>query len=264
MRIRRITMVSTVLLAVALAVGGYWVRRGLHAGPTLHRVELDNGEIVDGLLFPLHENAYVLQTRDRSRIIEATDMRSVDGEPVPTLPASGDVVIAHETFEEILPTGEVEVRSAIRHRNTGTEPVRRLEWGMAPHELAYLDSFRMLDVFGHSMAVQVVGDRPNGGKRVQVDLVRPLLPGEETWYTSRFRYPLAPDHEGEVWTYRHMGDYPESRLVTRSVLLPEGAEIVAIDPEPLYKTMVDGQWLVVWRRFFLRGDEIPWEIQFRP
>ncbi|MDH3215085.1 MAG: hypothetical protein OEN01_02185 [Candidatus Krumholzibacteria bacterium] len=266
MNARRIVMFTSLVVLTGLAAVAIWLRVATHAGPELHRIELRDGEHIEGLLFPLNEPVYVVQTESRSLITNADDIRKIDGNPVSRqgLSVSGDVVIVHETFEEILPTGEIDVRSSMRYRNSGSAIVHELRWGMAAHELKYTDSYRVLDVFGNSMPLQVVGDQDHGGKWVKVDLVRPLLPGEETWYTHWLREPPSPLREGEVWTYRHVGDYPESRLVTRSVLLPGGAEILAVTPKPLHQLQVDDRWLVVWRRFFFRGDTIPWEIRFRP
>lgn len=264
MKSRRALLTVSLVVVVALTVATLWMRLGLNAGPTIHMVELENGELVEGLLFPLHERLFVIQSEDRSIIVDADQIRGVDGERIPGVSVSGDVVTVHQVFEEILPTGEIDVRSSMRHHNTGTKPMHELRWGMAKHELEYLKTYEMLDVFGNSMPVQVSGDLPNGGKKVKVDLRRPLFPGEETWYTSHFVYPATPLLQGDVWTYRHMGRYPDSRLVTRSVLLPDGAEILSISPEPLYKIKLEDRWLVVWRRYFFREDAIPWEIRFRP
>jgi hypothetical protein len=264
LKARRIILVTSLLVAVALAAATLWMRYGPHAGPSIHKVELKDGEMVEGLLFPLNDHVYVVQTEDQSVIVDASEIHGVDGEKIRSVPISGDVVIVHQTFEEILPTGEIDVRSSIRHRNTGSKPMRELRWGMGPHELEYLDSYQQLDVFGNTMPVKVVGELPNGGKQVKVDLLRPLFPGEETWYTSHFVYPATSLLQGDVWTYRHMGRYPDSRLVTRSVLLPEGAQILSIEPEPMYKLKTEGRWLVVWRRYFFRDDVTPWEIRFRP
>jgi hypothetical protein len=262
-RTRRIITVTAVLVAVLLAAALIWLRVGLHAGPAIHTVELSSGEVLEGFMFPLYEEAFVLQAKDRCLIARAGDIRSVDGDRFGRQTAGTDVapVIMQETFEEILPGGEIDVRSAMRYRNTGSKAWREIRWGMAKHELDLLGSYRLMDIYGNTMPVRAVEDRPNGGKLVQVDLRRPLFPGEETWYTLSYRREVIRD---DVWIYRHVGDYPDNRLVTRSVLLPPGAQIVSIDPEPLYRIQVGRQWLVVWRRYFLRSDRVPWQIRFRP
>jgi hypothetical protein len=252
------------LVAVCLAVVAVWMRLAARATPQSREIVLANGETVSGLLLPANEPSFVLQTEDRSWIVRSKDIRRVDGEPFPQpTSVAGDVVIAHETFEDVLPDGTIDVHSSIRHRNYGQTPTRELRWGMAPHELVYLDSYRMLDQFGNSMPLEVYEDGPDSGKRVKVTLVRPLFPGEEAWYTARFIETRGTGRDGDQWVYRHVGDYPEHRLVTRSVLLPEGADVVSITPDPLHRETVNGRELVVWRRFFMRGDRVPWEIRYR-
>lgn len=264
MKTKRIATWTVALVAIGLAVAVVWVRMAARAELHARTVVLANGETVSGLLLPFSEQRFVLQTEDRTWIVGDKDIRQVDGGSLrECIPVTGDVVVAQETFEDVLPNGEIDVRSSIRHRNKGRTPIRELRWGMAPHELKYLDSFRMLDQFGNSMPLQVAGERADGGKRVKVTLVRPLFPGEEAWYTSRFLETQGTIRDGDEWVYRHVGDYPGHRLVTRSVRLPRGADVMSISPEPLHREMVDGRLLVVWRRFFMRGDTVPWEIHYR-
>lgn len=264
MTTRRALTWTVALAAVVLALVTLWIRVTPRAMPESRTVVLSNGETVSGWLLPLNEPRFVLQTEKASWIVDIGDIRTVDGEPVSgSMPAGGDAVVVQETFEDVGPGGDIDVYSSMRHRNNGAEPVRELRWGMAPHEVDYIDSFRVLDRFGHSMPLEVVETRPDGGKRVKVTLARPLFPGEESWYTSYFRQSRTVFRDGDTWVYRNVGDYPGNRIVTRSVLLPAGAEVVSITPDPLHRDTVDGRELVVWRRFFMRGDRVPWEIRYR-
>lgn len=264
MKTKRIVASTFALVAIGLAVAVIWVHIVVRAGPRSHAVVLANGETISGLLLPMSDSRFVLQTGDGSWIVAGRDIRQVDGEPFPHPdPVTGDLVILYETFEDVLANGDIDVHSSIQHRNESQKPIRELRWGMAPHELVYLDSFRVLDQFGNSMPLEVDEERPDGGKQVKVTLVRPLLPGEDAWYTSRFLDSKGTIRDGEEWIYRHVGDYPENRLVTRSVLLPEGADVTSISPDPLHRETVRGRQLVVWRRFFMRGDRIPWEIRYQ-
>ncbi|MEJ2722014.1 MAG: hypothetical protein P8181_12885 [bacterium] len=264
MKAKQITAWTFALAAIGLAVAVVWVRMAANAGLETRTVVLAKGETVSGLLLSLNEQRLVLQTEDRTWIVGANDIRQVDGKPVrECIPVTGNVVVVQETFEDVLPNGEIDVHSSKRLRNNSRTPIRELKWGIAPHELKYLESIRMLDQFGNSMPVRVVDDLANGGKRVKVTLIRPVFPGEEAWYTSRFLETQGTFRDGDVWVYRNVGDYPEHRLVTRSVRLPEGADVMSISPEPLHREMVDGRLLVVWRRFFMGGDRVPWEIRYR-
>ena len=186
-------------------------------------------------------------------------MPSVSGVPV-----TDRVERLQETFEDVGTNGEIELHSMIRMTNGGPAVLSSLNWGLAPHELGQLEHYRVADEFGNELPVRLQ-DHPTvkGGKLASVVLRRPVLPGEEMKLTTIIGAWSKVSRDGDAWVYRMAGDYPDNRLVTRSVLLPAGAEIVGVRPEPLHTVSVDGRQLVIWRRYFLQGETVPWEIRYK-
>jgi hypothetical protein len=94
-------------------------------------------------------------------------------------------------------------------------------------------------------------------------LPRPVLPGETLQFTIVYQQKEGVHRDGESWIYRHRGDYPDDRLVTRSVQLPAGAEVLSVNPEPLHQVTSEGGTLIIWRRYFVKGEVMPWEIRYK-
>ncbi len=262
---RPVVMVAS-LAVTAFLTGIVLMRGAVRAdGAGTRRVELDDGRRVAGALMRIQAGSYLMQTERDCLVLTGDQIRSIDGK------AAGEtgvevperVVLENVTFERIAPDGALEVHSRIQRTNDGAEALSRVDWGVGAHELGTLADRRVVDEYGNELKLQVRDDHSIRGKRVSVDLPRPVLPGERLLLTDIIRYPDGVRREGDLWVYRHRGDYPEDRLVTRSVLLPAGATVVSIQPEPIHDVTVQGRRLVVWRRYFRAGQALPWEIRYR-
>lgn len=193
------------------------------------------------------------------------DIRRVDGKtPAEATIGSGrKVLFRQETYEEVADSGFVEVRSTWRWRNDGPKILDLVDWGLNERESAGLQHYRVLDAYGNELPLRIEADAAIHGKRVFAALRRPIPPGEEGRLTLVVRQSECLQRHGDEWVDHDAGDYPDDRLVTRSVCLPAGAQIVAVQPDPLYTVTAAGRQLVVWRRFFTAGEQVPWEIRYR-
>jgi hypothetical protein len=212
----------------------------------------------------LQPETYLLQSDAQCVILTADDVRKFDGKgpAVPALITSGEVPRAQETFESILPNGEIEMHSTFTRVNDGREMLSRIDWGMAAHEVDQLDRYRVVDAYGNTLEVHSKDDPSIHGKRAWVDLPRPVLPGEVSRLTMIISDWSRVMREGAAWHYKMAGDYPDNRLVTRSVLLPAGARIVSVSPAPLHQITSGERPLIIWRRYFVPGEFVPWEIRY--
>lgn len=264
MRSHRIAMFSSLVVMTVLLALVIWQRAGRTADLEPHAVQLRSGESLDGVLMRLQESAYLLQTEDECLILPAHEIKKIDGKaPVVTdLPVSNRVPRLQETFEDISSDGQVELHSTFYRTNRGSKVVTGTNWGMGEHEYPHLETYRIVDEFGNSLPFQVAEDPSIDGKRIRVQFARPILPGETVQFTTIFKQKDRVEKDGETWVYQMGGNYPDDRLVTRSVRLPEGAEIISVSPEPLYQVTSCGRPLVMWRRYFLRGEEVPSEIKY--
>jgi hypothetical protein len=263
MKTRRI-FVTASLLCLAIAVF-FLVRERLAtaAQPPTHEITLADGQKASGIIMQLRPTSYLLQGTDRCFVFSEDEIKSIDGKGVgyPRVPVAESVPLTFETLEKIQPDGRIEGRFHFRTRNTGSTVLTELNWGVAPHEIAELEHYRVLDEFGLELPMRVEDDPSIKGKRVFVTLLRPALPGDEIRITMVIQEPGAI-RSGEDWIYRNEADYPDKRLVTRSILLPKGARILSAMPEPLYQTVSSEGPVVVWRRYFAAGERTPWEIRY--
>ena len=265
MKTRRIIMLSALGAMAVLLMLVALQRSGHSAGPDIRAVELRGGKTVNGILMELRQGTYLLQTEGECLILPAGEILRVDGKPAaaPDLPVSDRAPRLQETFEEISSDGRITLHSTLERANAGSEIIARVNWGLGKHELWQLEAYRIVDAFGNDLRYEVRDDPTIDGKRLWVDLARPILPGELMRLTVIYQEKEGVRREGDTWIYQMNGDYPDDRLVTRSVKLPAGAQIVSISPEPLHQVSSDDRSLVVWRRYFLAGENIPWQIRYR-
>lgn len=266
MKARR--FVSVAAAGACVLLGGMLITspRAPQALGEQHEVELANGKKVQGALLRMEEASYLVQTDRDCLLLKAGEVRNVDGHALSAKSGNaGDrVPRRHETFEVIRPGGEIELHSILVVRNDGTSVITKTDWGMAAHEIDQIPNTRVVDAYGNELPLGVMDDPAIQGKRIHVDFPRPVLPGEELRLTMIVRSWGTVQRDGAVWVYKMAGDYPDDRLVTRSILLPAGARVESAQPEPLHVLSVgtDGQPLVIWRRYFLRGERVPWEVRY--
>jgi hypothetical protein len=237
---------------------------GASAGE-VRELELANGERVEGIVIPASECPVVVQTDDFCLEIPMDRIRSVDGrtDVIAALRDDEPPLLRNETFEEVRPDGDLLMRSSFARANRSPSARREIDWGLAPHEVELLAHWRVFDEFGNELPLRTEeGD--DGAKRARATLRRPILPGEIVRFTSEILFPdYARRLEDGAMRYRHVGDYPEDRLVSKMVRLPEGARIVSVSPEPTQGFEIDGAPYVYWRRYYAAGEEMPLEVTYR-
>jgi hypothetical protein len=264
MNARRLAMLGAIACMLVLGFV-YFIHSGApFAADNLHALELANGTTVKGVVMQLHPERYLVQTGGQCLLLAADQVRKVDGNQPggPGLPFSGAVPRTQETFENILPTGEIELHSTFTVQNDGAAIMYSVDWGVAAHEIDQLDRTKVIDAYGNTLDLHVKDDPTIKGKRASVVFPRPVLPGEEARLTMVIGNSGRAERIGSAWRYRMDGDYPDNRLVTRSVLLPAGARITSVSPEPLRQISSTDRPLVVWRRYFVKGEIVPWEIHY--
>jgi len=98
----------------------------------------------------------------------------------------------------------------------------------APKEMA----LRFTDSRGRKLPFTM--SPQDGHVRYEVDLNRTIWPGQRFSYTRAQESPKCATREGDVWTYSMDYDYGYgTNEFSETVVLPEGAEIVSVDPWPV-------------------------------
>jgi len=251
---------SGLAFAVALAVALF----ATGAEP-VRDVELANGEKLKAIVIPASQCPVIVQSEDVCLEVPLEKIRRIDGNPhvADALRSERPPLLRNETFDELHADGNVVMRSGFERRNASSGTVHEIDWGIAPHEIPLLAHWRVFDELGNELAVRVE-DREGGAKHAYAKLVRPILPGETIRFTTEILFPDRVTRTDDGFRYRNVGDYPEDRLVTKMVKLPEGAEVVRVSPEPVQQFVADGAPYVVWRRYYAAGEETPLEVVFRP
>ena len=256
------------LVLLALTASQVLLLRARASKPEAHLVRLKDGAELSGLLLELQPARYLLQDAERCLVLKQDEIRSVDGEDLPGVPALEEAggrkgVLSMEAFDRVHADGSLQTHYTIRNGSPVKRVLTGTSWGLAPHEFEFLGSYRVVDRFGQELPLEVTRESEQGPGRITARFPRPVLPGEPLELIAGYRledYVIRDD--GEL-VYRHAGDYPENRLVTRSVLLPMNAEVLKVSPEPLYHLETEQGPLVVWRHYFAKGERLPWEVRYR-
>ncbi|MFH1276756.1 MAG: hypothetical protein ABIK65_00025 [Candidatus Eisenbacteria bacterium] len=233
------------------------------AGKT-HTITLSGGDKMEGLVVPLTECAFLVQTEDASIEVPLERIETVDGsKDITTLFRSGEnPLLREDVFERVLENGDVILHSTHSRENRGPRILDHLSWGIAGHEESLLADWKVFDIYGNELTMTVEEPDEKGRRQARASFIRPILPGEPIRFSDRIVFHDRIQHEGDHLRYRHRGDYPEDRLVTKMILLPAGARVIAATPEPLRRFDLGGAPCLVWRRFFARGEVYPIEVDY--
>lgn len=265
MNLRRTRMVVALVILGGLAAAWLGLRGGwMGAQAGVRTVETTDDRRYEGRIYPAGDLSFLVQGDSVAVLLTADQIRAVDGVAVDEgpLPLAEHPPFVQETVETVDREGDVEVRSIIRGRNHAEAAMTNTWFRMTAEERRRQREYRILDAYGNELAMRFTPAEDTELVRVDVDLRRPILPGEEWRFTHVFRDSTTCWQENGEWVFRHVGDYPDRRIVTRTVALPPGAGIREITPLPTERLRKGDRSIVIWRRLFEPGEEQPWEIRY--
>ncbi|MHC4519498.1 MAG: DUF6768 family protein [Planctomycetota bacterium] len=199
-------------------------------------------------------------------------VRQIDaGPPAPTV----------EAYVTLTPTGTGTEVMKVSYPYFGFVP--RTSFPFTASDAAA--SIRWIDSQGRELPASV--STSNGQRHYTVQLVEPVMPGDQVRYTQITQSPTMATEEDALWTYRmrrafgHEKKGPvrsASHLVVGSPLvdnrepdvvfsetvqLPEGAEVVSAEPQPAWWAIWDGTPTDGFRATRDRNEDFTYTIQYR-
>lgn len=235
-------------------------------GAEMHSVLLKgHDEPIVGYLRQVSESRFFLQSDDDVQSVTyeigRSAIESVDGrDEIPDAARGEDAVVEYATLETILPNGDVEYW--YQHRATAKRaPLTKVTWGVLPRELPMYESLEVFDQWGNRLHHAIVKESKDLYLAV-VTLEVPVGFNEDVVLNKRILLRGAAVRDGDLWTYARNTDFPEDRIFSRKVRLPEGAEFVSAshhrtpwsDVEPL---------TVYWRRYCPEGTSDVMRVTYR-
>lgn len=104
----------------------------------------------------------------------------------------------------------------------------------------------------------------NGHVRYDIDLDRIVWPGQRFSYTRTQESPKCATREGNLWTYSTDYSYGYgTNEFAETVVLPEGAEIVSVDPWPVAKFTLTGRPTLRFEGTRGRNELFKYTVQYR-
>ena len=227
-------------------------------------VRLHDGRVLKGSLRQIQPSLYLVQTETLLCEITGAEIAAVNGTPgLPTLPGAGERLVRAAMYEVIRPNGDAELWTETQTVNTGSRVWTAISFGAAEHELDLIATLQAFDGHGNCLEHRI-SERPDRSyHEVTVDLVVPILPGEEVHLARRYLDAGRARREGDRYVLRFGGDFSEDRINCRKVQLPPGATVLLTDPEPTYRCEHQGAPILYWRRYYPRGARVPVTIEYR-
>lgn len=225
-------------------------------------VELTGGKTLTGVLRPVLEGLYLLQTDETLYELSGGEIKSVDGRAgAPRIDNSKK--FAHSnSYRRLLPNGNMEISQSMTIRNRGKKIQTTVRWGAAPHELYMYEAMTTLDTYGNTLDYRLEPRPGTVNHNIIVKLAVPVMPGEDTELMVKTTHRDAASVEDGVWSYTHWGDYSEDRLQNLKVELPAGAEVLSVNP-PVRVVEYDGKSLVFWRRYYPKHTRFPLTVTYK-
>ncbi|MBD3334129.1 MAG: hypothetical protein GF355_01280 [Candidatus Eisenbacteria bacterium] len=251
-----LTLRAGLTLALFLTVSGSIAQES-----GMSRVVLKDGRAFAGILRLLEPSLYLLDSENGIYEISSSEIASVDGVPgPPDLEPPDERILRYATFEAVSPEGDIDIWSRMEIPNESDAAWTYTQWGVKPSELERHQTMELRDSFGNMLPLELE-PRPNSDLHTaRAEFVVPVAPGEDLVLLRRFRDTGAVRREGNRFTLSFMGDFPEHRIYHRKLQLPPGARIVEITPQPAVQFTYRERPVIVWRRFYPRGERYPLQV----
>ena len=225
-------------------------------------VELKGGKTLTGVLRPVLDSIYLLQTEETLYELSGSEIVRVDGGTDLPRIDTHRYFAATNSYRRLLPSGDLEISSTMTIRNRGKKIQTTVQWGAGPREVRMYETMQAMDVYGHELEYRLEPRSGTDIMNVIVDLDVPVMPGEDMDLSTRLLERDRARLVDGVWTYTHWGDYAEDRLQNLKVELPAGAEVLSVNP-PVRVVEYDGRQFVFWRRYYPEGEQFPLTVSYR-
>ncbi len=165
--------------------------------------------------------------------------------------------LAHEGYVTLAADGSGSSVTKTTQLNRGVTPITSF-----PFEVPTGSTIRWLDDQGRELPSTVVTEA--GRSRYTVRLVDPVMPGERFAYKRVSESAALATREGDLWTCRADWSFgPQSYAYTETVVLPRGAEVVSVTPEPETRFTWDEKPVVRFDARLKASEHFAYEIQYR-
>lgn len=249
-----------VLLGLGLLAGGAGAPS---ASPS--RIVLKDGRVIEGRLRAVQESRYLIDGREgRASVmleLPASQIASVDGSAaLPAYDAQQPLQVT-QVVDVVDPAGGATSWFTLETRNEGRELLTQVSWGVADWERERTARMQVRDAFGNTLTPRLMTQ--DGRTHVVIALAVPAAPRAPLALSVGYRDEAVARQDGAEWVYSFAGDYPEDRLVSRTLRLPVGATVVAVEPAPSFQAEHAGAPLIFWRRYYAAGERLPLTVRYR-
>lgn len=165
-----------------------------------------------------------------------------------------------ESHVTLSPDGSTSAVNKVSYCHQGLLPLTTASlWtGDGPYAIT-----RWLDGQGRELPISV--STSGGNRRYTVQFAEPIMPGDRVNYTTTTESANVATKDGETWTYRGGQKWggKGQKFFLETVRLPQGAEIVSVEPQPAQQSVQDGLPTVRFQAVVDQDHELAYTIQYR-
>jgi hypothetical protein len=168
--------------------------------------------------------------------------------------------VTDESQVTLLPDGSGSTLHRVSYRYQGFFPLTSAS--LLSGDASYTIS-QWLDGQGRDLPISV--SPTDGERRFTVQFAEPIMPGDQVNYTTTAKSANMATKQGETWTY-HGGQKwggKGEKFFLETIRLPQGAEIVSVEPKPAQQLVQDGLPTVRFQAVVDQDHQLAYTIQYR-
>jgi len=236
--------------------------------PKIRQIVLKTGEKIEGTLVLISPARVLVQTDELFLELSATEIRSVDGKRE----FSGLANVCNEvceatTVHQYNADGSMVSLEKSKEVNASDQILGKLRYehtcGDAITEEAreVFDQQEHFDTFGNLLPFTVEETLENGWV-YSIEFPIPVAPGESYEITRKCKWSKWANREDDHWVAGHHISWRADTLYMLISILPSGAKLHSITPQPLRQFDLGGKPIITWKRYMPIGGASRFEARY--
>ena len=237
----------------------------------VREVILKNGEKVTGTVVPVFPAKVLVQTDEICLELSETEIQSLDGKKdFRNLIEPYDSSVREETMiHQYNEDGSMVSLNKLKETNNSEHILGKLrflrasEGGITKEFEELFNQQEYFDSFGYQLPV-TIEERLENGWKYNVEFPVPVAPGDVYEITLKDRWPKWAKYEDNHWHARHhIIQTAKATIYTQMFILPKGAKVSSVTPQPLRQFDFNGKPTIIWKRYMPPNEAATFEAIYK-
>ena len=125
----------------------------------------------------------------------------------------------------------------------------------------YNEDIIVTDGYGNELPYTIAKEKDH--YRYKMDLNKPVFPGEYFVTNTSWKQGNLAKRSNDIWTYTYKHSYGNNCEYSQIITLPEGAELVEIQPEPTSRIEKSGRQILRFEKYLEGNDFFECTIKYK-